>query len=446
VKEAREAIDMTMDARNEQAIVVGGGLAGLGAATLLARGGARVTLYERSSVPGGRATTQDDRGFRLNLGPHALYRGGAAARVLRDLGIEPKGGVPSASGGHAIAGGVAHTLPGGPISLLTTGLLGVSAKLEFARLLASIGRIDPAPLAATPVGDWLARTVRHDDVRALVAAFLRLATYTDDPARQSAGTAVRQLQLALAKNVLYLDGGWQTLVDRLRAAAEAAGVRIVAGRRVVAVDHDDAVRGVRLEDGTTAAATRAVLAVAPDEAAALVAGEPRTTVEGWARTAIPVRAACLDVGLRRVPRPRSTFALGVDRPLYLSVHSAVARLAPEGQAVVHVARYLPPGRDSDPRADERELEGLLDLVQPGWRDVVVVRRFLPRLTVMNAMATATAGGTAGRPGPAVPGVRGLGVAGDWVGPDGLLADASLASAARAADGVRASGARAAAAA
>ena len=65
---------------------------------------------------------------------------------------------------------------------------------------------------------------------------------------------------------------------------------------------------------------------------------------------------------------------------------------------------------------------------------------------MNAMVTAAAGGTAGRPGPAVPGVRGLFVAGDWVGAEGLLADASVASAARAADlAVRAPSAVAAAA-
>jgi phytoene dehydrogenase-like protein len=101
--------------------------------------------------------------------------------------------------------------------------------------------------------------------------------------------------------------------------------------------------------------------------------------------------------------------------------------------MIHVARYLPVGAESDPRADEHELEGLLDTIQPGWREHVVVRRFLPRLTVMNAMATAAAGGTAGRPGPAVPGVRGLFVAGDWVGGEGLLADASVASAASAAE-------------
>src|SRR5437879_4624714 len=118
---------MTNQETGREAIVVGGGLAGLTAATLLARAGARVTLYERSTTLGGRAITQNEAGFLLNLGPHALYRGGAAARVLRQLEVDVPGGVPKASGGHAVAGGVAHTLPAGPISLLTTGLLRLPA-------------------------------------------------------------------------------------------------------------------------------------------------------------------------------------------------------------------------------------------------------------------------------------------------------------------------------
>src|SRR4030095_1138183 len=107
------------DRARTQAIVVGGGLAGLTAATLLARGGHAVTLLERSSALGGRAVTQEDHGFRLNLGPHARYRAGAGMRVLKRLCIEVQGGVPAASGGHAVSGGMAHTLPGGPVSLLT---------------------------------------------------------------------------------------------------------------------------------------------------------------------------------------------------------------------------------------------------------------------------------------------------------------------------------------
>jgi phytoene dehydrogenase-like protein len=156
-----------------------------------------------------------------------------------------------------------------------------------------------------------------------------------------------------------------------------------------------------------------------------------------------VRAACLDVGLSRLPVAGATFALGIDEPVYASVHSAVARLHPGAGAVIHVAKYLPVGGDGD-AADAQLLEGVLDLLQPGWRDVVVARRFLPELTVSHALVTAAQGGLAARPGPAVPGVAGLYVAGDWVGPEGLLADASVASAARAAELALADAVRAAA--
>jgi phytoene dehydrogenase-like protein len=425
---------MTEPREANQAIVVGGGLGGLAAAAFLARAGRQVTLFERAPEIGGRAATHRENGFLLNLGPHALYRGGAGMRILGELGITPQGGVPSPDGGHAVDRGIAHTLPAGPISLLTTGLLRLPAKLELGRLLGAAQRIDTAPLARTSVDAWLASALRHDGVRRLLAALFRLSTYANAPETQSAGAALAQLQLALAKNVLYLHHGWQTLVDGLRAAATTAGARIVSAARVAAVEDgaDGAVAGIRLASGETIAADAVVLAVAPREAASLVGERARGTLEAWSDALVPVRAACLEVGLKSLPRPRSRFALGIDRPLYLSVHSAVAELAPPGTALIHVAKYLPTGTDGDQRADERELEGLLDLIQPGWREVLVTRRWLPRMIVSNALVTAAAGGLAGRPGPAVPGVRGLCVVGDWVGGEGQLADATLASARRAA--------------
>jgi len=419
---------MEQRVRTNGAIVVGGGIGGLAAATYLARAGRQVTLYERASEVGGRAITSRQENFLLNLGPHALYRGGPAMRVLRELGVEPRGGIPSPDGGHAVDHGVAHTLPAGPISLLTTGLLRLPAKLELGRLLGSAQRIDASAIQNVTVADWLARTIRHPGVRSLLEALFRLSTYANAPHEMSAGAALVQLQSALKDNVLYLHSGWQTLVDGLRAAAERAGVRIVSGARVAAVVHDGTVSGVRLADGTTQPATAVVLTVAPREAAAMVDGATRATLDGWAAAATPVRAACLDVGLTRLPRPRSRFALGIDRPLYLSVHSAVAELATAGQALIQVAKYLPVSGSDDPAADERELEQLLDLVQPGWREVTLTRRYLPRMVVSNALVTAEGGGLAGRPGPAVPGVRGLCIVGDWVGPEGQLADATLASA------------------
>jgi hypothetical protein len=57
------------------------------------------------------------------------------------------------------------------------------------------------------------------------------------------------------------------------------------------------------------------------------------------------------------------------------------------------------------------------------------------MLVTPALPAAANGGTAGRPGPAVPGTDDLYVVGDWVGPHGMLADASLASARQAASSI-----------
>ena len=55
-------------------VVVGGGLSGLIASTLVARAGLPAVLLEKSTAPGGRAVSRDRHGFIFNLGPHALYR------------------------------------------------------------------------------------------------------------------------------------------------------------------------------------------------------------------------------------------------------------------------------------------------------------------------------------------------------------------------------------
>jgi len=111
------------------------------------------------------------------------------------------------------------------------------------------------------------------------------------------------------------------------------------------------------------------------------------------------------------------------------VHSAAAKLAPDGIAVVHLGKYL--GDDaSPPEIAEREMEELLDRVQPGWRNHVVSRRYLPVMTVANDLPRATDGGLPGRVPVAVR--DNIYLAGDWVGAEGMLADAAAASAAEAA--------------
>jgi len=413
-------------------VVIGAGLGGLIAAIDLARHGREVVVCEKSKQIGGRAITQEESGYLWNLGPHALYRRGAAKRILDDLGVRVTGGMPSGSGRFAVHRGKLHTLPTGFVSLVSTGLMPLGAKLEFARLLTAIGRIDPEPLRAVTVAAWLGERTRHEAVAGFLGALVRLTSYVNAADAMSAGDAVEQIQLALAGNVLYLDGGWQTLVDGLVAVAERAGVRVERAAAARSVVVSDGTLGVRLADGRSIVGGAVVAAVPPQAVASLFDGALPQQLRGAVAGATPVRAACLDLALSSLPAANATFALGVDAPTYLSVHSAAAKLAPDGGAVVHVAKYLAPG-DDGATGVEHELEQLTDLVQPGWRERVVTRRFLPAMIVTHALPAAANGGKTGRPKPEDTGIAGLFLAGDWVGGEGLLADAAAASARTAAE-------------
>jgi len=414
-----------------EVIVVGGGLAGLTAATYLGRAGKRVLLVEKSPDLGGRGASRQSDGFCFNHGPHALYAAGAGVSVLAELGVGFRGAKPGVAGGYAIFAGKKQTLPGGFVSLLSTGLFGIAEKLEVARLLASVARIDPQPWERRTVREWVNETVSRPRVRAFLSALVRLTSYANADDAMSAGAAIRQVKQAVTASVYYIDGGWQSLVDGLAASATKAGATIRNGVRVDQLILDDGVGGVVTSDGERITAQAVVLTTPPAVASAL-AGPLTRGLADFADGAMPLRAACLDLALSRLPAPSASFALGIDAPLYFSVHSAVAKLAPAGGALIHAAKYLRPSDDPAQRGVREELEALVDLMQPGWRAALVSARFLPRMTVVEAAPLAAGGGLGGRPSVDVAEVPGLYLAGDWAGEEGLLADASFASARKAA--------------
>jgi phytoene dehydrogenase-like protein len=407
------------------AIVIGGGLAGLTAATYLARSGMPVVLFEKSSTPGGRAASQQHDGYTLNLGAHALYDKSPAVEVLRELGIAYSGGSPI--GVRCASAGKFHLAPVDPITLLRTGLLSSRARWEAGRLLLKLQLAHPDAFESVSLAGWLDREARLPEVRRLLEAGARVTTYTNAPGELSMGAFIEQLHQVAKGKVVYVDGGWQTLVDGLEHAARDAGARIEGGARVEAVEHGAGrVTGVRLANGATYRAGAVVLAVGPRDALQLIEGE-NSDLRRWAERSIPVEAACLDVALRRLPQPVNKVVMDIDRPLFLTVQSEFSRVAPQGGAVLYALKYLDPAAPQDPEADKRDLEEWLALTQPGWQAEVIERRYLPHLLVSNALVRAATGGLSARPGPQVPSIRNLYVAGDWVGPTGLLSSASLSS-------------------
>jgi phytoene dehydrogenase-like protein len=410
------------------AVVIGGGVAGLAAANALADRGVGTTLLETKTRLGGRAATTEKDGFLLNQGPHGLYLKGAGTRILRSFKIEPPGKPPSFGAPVAVRDSRLHPLPTGMGSMFTTSLLSLNGKMALGKWFSSLSMTKPAAVANLSVTEWLERRIKQEDARALAAAMTRIVVYSADLGRLSADSAVSQLKLAMKPaNVRYVDGGWQSIVGSLARRACGRGVHIEVGAGVVELRRNRDLWIAATRDAEFAA-DAVIVAVGGPEAT-------RKVIEGLTDTASwhvgpAAELAVLDLGLRQLPVPTRRFATGVDAPFYFSVHSPPAALAAEGQVLATVAAYLPDGQ-LDAGSRDR-LEAFADQVQPGWREVVQMSRYLRHMTVCGALPTPEMGGMAGRVRPELLDAPGLFIAGDWVGQEGLLSDTAIASGVQAA--------------
>ena len=271
---------------SERIVVIGGGIAGLATSALLARDGHRVTLLEARDELGGRAGSWQRHGFRFDTGPswylmpevfdHFFRLFGTSADEQLDLvrldpgyrvyaegydepldlrptraenvalfeAIEPGAGaaleryLDSAASAYDIARRrFLYTNFDDPRELLTGEVLRRSGRL--ARLL------------ATPLDRFAARAVDDRRLRQVLgypAVFLGSSP--------DATPAMYHLMshMDLEQGVFYPRGGFSALIERITAIAVGAGVDIVTGARVEAIelsgDVRPAVAGARFRDAT----------------------------------------------------------------------------------------------------------------------------------------------------------------------------------------------------
>jgi phytoene dehydrogenase-like protein len=335
----------------------------------------------------------------LNQGPHALYVGGPARRELEAMEIELDWWQPASAASVFPRDGKAKRTLGG--------------EAQLGRWFLGLQRTEPEELAGVSVAEWLRRSLRSEKARASAGALVRVATFVADHESFSADAAVTQLKTVLVPGVRYLRGGWQSLVDALAEKAKRDGATLRTSAGVRGVERDGEGWAIALDEETLRADILVVAAGGPDAVGKLL-GERAPAPPGPA-----AELSVLDLALRKLPRRSRRFALGVDKPTYLSRHSPPDH---PGGVLLSLASY-----EREPRA---ALEELADTVQPGWREQLVFDRFLPRMVAVSAISTPANGGLGGR--PAVDQGDGLYLAGDWIGSEGWLVDSALASGAAAA--------------
>ncbi|GAA1625902.1 phytoene desaturase family protein [Leucobacter chromiireducens] len=253
-------------------LVIGGGVAGLATAALLAREGHDVRLLERGARWGGRAGTQARDGFRFDTGPswylmprvfdHFFDLLGTTTAEQLDLRLLDPGYRVFSEPGPGAPAGRPFDVPYGPERVAAAferlergGARSVQryvASAEHATELAerfflynpftrlrSLGawpvlREFPrlAPLLAGSLERFVARRFRHPVLRQVLgypAVFLGT-----DPSRAPAMYHLMSA-LDLGDGVRYPMGGFGELVDRLGALAIDAGAEIVTGAEVTEI-------------------------------------------------------------------------------------------------------------------------------------------------------------------------------------------------------------------
>jgi len=409
-----------MEQNKYDVVIIGGGLAGLCAAVLLAQKGEKVAILEKRKEFGGRASTKEVSGSFFNLGPHALYKKGNVVKLLHSLNIKLNGGTPSTKG-SVYYENKKFELPSNIVSIFKTKLLSWAEKKEFIRLMLKIGTINTANLHHQTLQQWAEDNIHSIKNRELFYTFSRLACYVNAPHIVNAGAVLNQLKLSLG-GAIYVNRGWQSFIQQLLEKAKKLGVTLLSDCSVDKIDFTNQVKQIhfkRNEQLYTFKSPWALLTVPPNEIMRIVKDIDNSPLSNVLNQCIPVKAACLDVSLNTLTNSSQHFSLDMNHGYYYSNHSNAAKLSYHpNHHVIHVMKYLAPNESSS----IEELSSFLDNIQPSWERFVVTKRFLPNLTVTHRIPTTSPINISELAANEFPGLL---LAGEWVSNDFLLAEAAI---------------------
>jgi phytoene dehydrogenase-like protein len=365
----------------QKIIVIGGGVAGLAAAITCAERGAEVELFEASESLGGRARS-DTGPYKTNLGPHAMYKGGALWAWLSERRLMPPLARPQLTGVRFHYDGAIHRTP--PLSLIPRGL----------RLR---GRAAPSDQ------DFRSWVTDHSDERtaAMLSGLAGVYTFHHDPGELSAAFVWERTQRLLLDPKLparFPVGGWGMMVDSMERHASSLGVTITTGERVTAMPN-----------------TTTIVAVALDHARELLDDPQLHWPSG--------NTVCLDLALHR-RRDDPYVVSDLANAAWIERFTANdPSLAPRGEELVQAQMPIRPSESAD--AAGARLEQLLDKSFEGWRDRVTFRR---RQVMDGRTGALDLPGSTWRDRPAIDRGDGVFLCGDQVAAPGCLAEVAFASA------------------
>ena len=336
--------------------IVGGGLAGLGTAALLANQGRRVQVLEQRPVLGGRALTVQQKGFTLNYGLHYVVGGPASPhyRILKQIGkvdAAPMAPVDPAKLFRWRYGSL-HRVPTTPLDMLSTRLLTPRGKLGLVKAITLLMTVSPEKLWRTPVGEWIDSLTAEASLRTFLLDLGGPLAFEPKPELFSAAHYVLLLRpLLMPQGPLgyYPVGGWNGIFEALKARVEEAGGQVQMKAEVERLEISDGQVVALWVDGERLPCQTVVLAIPPNELAELLRATPVPGLELERLNAIrPTMGVAVDLGVMGLENETIATIELPEMSATLGMHNLFEpSLAPPGGHLIQFLRFLTPEQMAD---------------------------------------------------------------------------------------------------
>ena len=372
-------------------VVVGGGVAGISVAGLLASKGHQVALFEKMFELGGRALAQERDGFRLNYGAHAVYARDLSAmkKTLSKIRVSVDFISPDMNKVRYITeSGEEAEAPINLSGLLHTQLLPKAHdKIDFVRAIVSILSSNSNQENGLSLQDWLEKKNWTGAAKRLLLHFAATNFFLAQPGELPLSTFLRYYRRVFRTKhpVSYIVGGWGSMTDHMRLRLQQLGVQIHEKTAITSLQFEhDRIKSVKTRNDVYEADIF-VLCVPPSALNKLITGTP------LASSVLPYIseqqncAFVYDVALKNRIRDDISYISDVKNHVFITDPSLYdqACVPPNGQLLQAIAYTKSGSADDDEVLLERRnaIESVLDRYYAGWRETLVFSRVVDQAVI-----------------------------------------------------------------
>ncbi len=428
--------------KNYDVIIIGAGLGGLSIGALLAKQGKQVLVCEKKDVLGGRASSDERRGYHLDYGWHVNRSGkeGTAAAVLRKVGKPVEWLEQDREESFIHCEGDLYPLPTSWTDFLTLKMLSLSERLSLLRLLWSITRTDHSLWYDMTWADFVQQSVSSPNVLKFCKLF-NFFISAPNMERASAGEVICFIQQArkAEQKVGRPRGGSAQIIEKLEECIEEEQGEILLKTEATKILlEDNKIKGVRFGKKKTFYAPTVVYTPPINQLFDIIDEEFFSSeLTDFAHSLEPTATLCLNYGLKRPVSDMAGFIVSLDKEIMVGTFPSNLNpeRAPAGKQLSTFMIYVDPanvGKRAKMETAELRLKEWIRELFPKLPEQVELKRRLI-IPVMNGAHLVTRQSFPHRPFVMSADVQGLFFVGDTARAATCAGDIAFATALEAAN-------------